>query len=72
MSIRCNQRALADTAAILGRHGIYVWQSNHYALNLTERLGIEAQAGLLRIGLVHYDTHAEVERFLQALSAIIA
>jgi selenocysteine lyase/cysteine desulfurase len=34
---------------------------------LTERLGVQATGGLLRIGLVHYNTAEEVERLLVAL-----
>jgi len=34
---------------------------------LTERLGVQSSGGLLRIGLVHYNTADEVERLLAAL-----
>jgi cysteine desulfurase family protein (TIGR01976 family) len=51
----------------LARHEIYVWNGNLYALNLSERLGLEERGGFLRLGLVHYNTVEEVERLLQAL-----
>ena len=54
-------------AAFLGERGIFTWDGNYYALNLTERLGVESQGGMLRIGLVHYNTLEEVERLLAAL-----
>lgn len=57
-------RALAER---LGRRGIFTWDGNYYALNLTERLGVEASGGMLRIGLVHYNTPAEIDRLLAAL-----
>jgi len=38
-----------------------------YALNLTERLGVEQHGGVLRTGLVHYNTTAEVGRLLAGL-----
>ena len=38
--------------------------ATYYALNLTERLGVESNGGLLRIGLVHYNTAEEVDRLL--------
>ncbi|MHB8411063.1 MAG: cysteine desulfurase-like protein [Candidatus Acidiferrales bacterium] len=56
-----------DTAKFLGDRGIFTWDGNYYALNLTERLGVEKDGGLLRIGLVHYNTAEEVDRLLAAL-----
>lgn len=49
-------------AATLAEAGIYVWDGNFYALAVTERLGLEASGGLIRIGLVHYNTPQEVEK----------
>jgi selenocysteine lyase/cysteine desulfurase len=34
---------------------------------LTERLGVEADGGFLRIGFVHYNTEEEVDRVLSGL-----
>ena len=51
----------------LARSGIYVWAGNYYALALMERLGLEATGGMLRVGLAHYNTAAEVDRLLAAL-----
>jgi len=59
-------------AKFLGDHGIFTWDGNYYALNLTERLGVEANGGLLRIGLVHYNTAEEVDRLLAGLREIAA
>ena len=41
-----------------------------YALELTERLGLEERGGLLRLGLVHYNTFDEIDRLLQALDVL--
>ena len=41
-----------------------------YALELTERLGLEERGGLLRIGMVHYNTPEEIDRLLQALDEL--
>jgi cysteine desulfurase family protein (TIGR01976 family) len=60
-----------ELAGYLGRHGIFAWDGNFYALGLTERLGIEASGGLLRFGLVHYNTQEEVFRVLETLREII-
>jgi cysteine desulfurase family protein (TIGR01976 family) len=55
-------------AEALGRAGIYVWDGDFYATSLIERLGKAKTGGVLRIGLVHYNTTNEVDRTLQALA----
>jgi cysteine desulfurase family protein (TIGR01976 family) len=60
-----------ELATKLGERGIFTWDGNYYALNLTERLDVEKSGGFLRIGLVHYNTIDEVDRFLAALQEII-
>ncbi len=59
-------RALAER---LGRQGIFVWDGNYYAMNWSEALGYEDQGGMVRIGCAHYNTAAEVDRLLDAVSA---
>jgi len=61
-----------DAAKFLGDRGIFTWDGNYYALNLTERLGVEKDGGLLRIGLVHYNTAEEIDRLLAALREFAA
>jgi cysteine desulfurase family protein (TIGR01976 family) len=56
-----------EIADWLGRRGLFCWPGNHYALPLTERLGLEPD-GTLRIGLLHYNTLEEVDRLLEALA----
>ncbi len=70
VSVRLASHAPTEVAAFLGVRGIFTWDGNYYALNLTERLGVEATGGLLRIGLVHYNTAEEVDRLLAALREI--
>lgn len=72
VGIRLVGQSPYDVAKALGDRGIFTWHGNFYAINLTERLGLEAQGGLLRIGLVHYNTTEEIERFLQTLHEIAA
>jgi cysteine desulfurase family protein (TIGR01976 family) len=57
-------------AVELGRQGIYVWDGDFYATGLIERLGKGASGGVLRLGLVHYNTEAEVDRALEAVDSI--
>ena len=59
-------------AEALGRAGIYSWDGDFYATGLIERLGKAATGGVLRLGLVHYNTAAEVDRTLDALTGIAA
>jgi cysteine desulfurase family protein (TIGR01976 family) len=56
-----------DMAKYLAERGIFAWHGNFYALGVTERLGLESSGGLLRIGLVHYNTVYEVHQLLQTL-----
>jgi len=67
VAIRLAGRTPRELADFLGTRAIFTWDGNYYALNLTERLGVESTGGLLRIGLVHYNTAEEVERLLDAL-----
>lgn len=50
----------------LGKRGVFTWGGNSYALPLTEALDLEPH-GLLRVGILHYNTAAEVSRFLELL-----
>jgi len=72
LSLRIGNHHPTKVATFLGERGIFTWDGNYYALNLTERLGVESQGGLLRIGLVHYNTLEEVERLLAALREFAA
>jgi cysteine desulfurase family protein (TIGR01976 family) len=54
----------------LAREDIHVWDGHYYALELIERLGLRERGGMLRVGLAHYNTAAEVERLLGVLRAL--
>jgi cysteine desulfurase family protein (TIGR01976 family) len=58
-------------AAELGKRGIFCWSGNYYALRLMERLGLDPD-GAVRIGLVHYNTAAEIDALVTALHEIRA
>ena len=72
LSLRFGSHSPTAIASFLGQRGIFTWDGNFYALNLTERLAVQSQGGLLRIGLVHYNTLEEVERLLSALREFAA
>jgi len=67
VSFRLGDNHPTKIATFLGDRGIFTWDGNFYALNLSERLGVEQLGGVLRIGLVHYNTAEEVDRLLAAL-----
>jgi cysteine desulfurase family protein (TIGR01976 family) len=67
-AVRLEGSAPLELATRLGARGIFTWDGNYYAINLTERLGVEKDGGFLRIGLVHYNTEEEVNRLLVFLS----
>jgi cysteine desulfurase family protein (TIGR01976 family) len=54
-------------AEALGKENINVWDGNFYALAVLERLGLEGQGGIVRVGAVHYNTKDEVDTLVQAL-----
>ncbi len=60
-------RAVAET---LAAENIYVWDGNYYALAVTERLGVEAGGGMVRVGAVHYNTLDEVARLGDVLKEL--
>ncbi|HVQ23153.1 MAG TPA: cysteine desulfurase-like protein [Candidatus Saccharimonadia bacterium] len=72
VAMRLEGWAPVDLAAELGRRGIFTWDGDFYAVNLVERLGLATSGGLLRIGLVHYNTTAEVDLLLADLRELAA
>ena len=67
VAIRIDGYTPRQLAEYLGNHGIFTMDGNYYALNLTERLGVEVTGGTLRIGLVHYNTTEEIGRLIAVL-----
>jgi cysteine desulfurase family protein (TIGR01976 family) len=63
---RLPPRAVAER---LAEAGIFVWHGNFYALPWTEAFDLEP-AGVVRIGLLHYNTHDEIDRLLACLATI--
>jgi cysteine desulfurase family protein (TIGR01976 family) len=59
-----------DAATRLGDAGYAVWQGNYYAVEVMKRLGLEESGGAVRGGIVHYNTAAEVDGLLAAISRL--
>lgn len=71
-ALRLDGLAPRDVAVRLGDEGIAVWDGDFYATGLIERLGLAERGGVVRIGLTHYNTRAEVDRLVDALARIAA
>ena len=72
LAFRIGDRHPTEIAKFLGERGIFTWDGNFYAMNLSERLGVESQGGVLRVGLEQYNTAEEVDRLLRALGEFTA
>ena len=72
VSVRIAGHSPRELSRRLAGRGIFVWDGNYYAINLTDLLGVEDSGGMLRIGLVHYNTAEEVDRLLEALGEVVS
>ena len=54
----------------LAARGIFAWSGNFYALPLSEALDLEP-GGAVRVGLLHYNTAAEVDLLVEALEELV-
>jgi selenocysteine lyase/cysteine desulfurase len=59
-----------EIATELGRLGIAVWDGDYYAYELVKSLGLAESGGMVRVGFVHYNTAAEIDRLIEALGGI--
>ncbi len=55
------------TARRLAAMGVFVWSGHNYALEPVGRAGLLDDGGVVRVGLVHLNTEAEVDQVLEAL-----
>lgn len=60
-------RTPAAIVGQLGEHGIMIGSGHFYSVRLCAALGIDAERGVARISLAHYNSPAEVERLLRTL-----
>ncbi len=69
LSITAKDATPRQIAEHLAARQIYAWSGNSYALEVSQRLGLEPQ-GFLRLGMMHYNTATEIEAVLQALDEL--
>lgn len=56
-----------ELAKFLGGQGIFVWNGHMYAVRLVDALGLKREEGVLRIGLMHYNTVEEIDSLFDLL-----
>lgn len=61
----------SSLARALAAQGINVWSGHNYAYELVRYLGLDEKEGVLRIGLAHYNTAAEVDRIVHSLQRLL-
>ncbi|MGE3875802.1 MAG: cysteine desulfurase-like protein [Parvibaculaceae bacterium] len=59
-------------AKAFAEKNIFVWSGHNYAVEPVARMGLMEQGGVLRVGLAHYNTEAEVDAFISALADVIS
>lgn len=67
ISFRINGEYPSDIAKTLAEHRIFVWHGHNYAYEPVRQLGLPLDEGVVRVGLAHYNTEAEVDRLVSVL-----
>ena len=56
----------------MDQHGIGIRFGDFYAKRLIEALGLQAQGGVVRVSMAHYNTLGEIDRLVRHLDEVIA
>jgi len=70
VALTIKDRDPADIAAELAEQKIGIGNGNCYAYRLMQALGIPPEQGVVRLSFVHYTTHEELTRLIEALDKI--
>ncbi|UXI04448.1 cysteine desulfurase-like protein [Photobacterium sp. TY1-4] len=70
-AIRIDGVTPGDVAVHLGKQNMCVWNGHFYAQGLCEQLGVMADGGVIRIGLMHYNTTTEIDQLFAALAPFL-
>ncbi|WP_119389025.1 cysteine desulfurase-like protein [Taklimakanibacter lacteus] len=57
-------------AKAFAARNMFVWSGHNYAVEPVTRMGLMDKGGVLRVGLAHYNTEAEVDAFIAGLAEI--
>lgn len=71
VSFRHAEVAPDPIARALTAENIFVWSGHNYAVGIVRQLGIPEDEGVLRIGIAHYNTEAEIDAVLAAVDRAI-
>ena len=58
-----------QVAEYLAKHGIFAWSGHFYALDVVRSYDLEKE-GLLRIGMLHYNTKREIKELISVLKLL--
>jgi cysteine desulfurase family protein (TIGR01976 family) len=72
ISITVDGLTAEEIATRLGEQGIQTWDGHFYAVRAIEVLGLVERGGVLRTGIVLYNTREEIDRLLAGLAEIAA
>ncbi|MDA7965337.1 cysteine desulfurase-like protein [Ruegeria sp.] len=72
VSFRHADRNPATIATALAKAGIQVWHGHNYAYEPARSLNLPLDEGVVRVGLAHYNTDAEVENTLKEIEKVLA
>ena len=65
-----NNKSSKDLSSELVKHGIATRNDNFYAWRCLMALGIDVDDGVVRTSMVHYNSHEDVEKLINALKQI--
>ena len=60
-----------DIVTHIDAHNIGIRFGDFYAVELIDALGLREKEGVVRVSLVHYNTHEEVSRLIEAMDEVI-
>ncbi len=72
IAFKVEGRNAGDIARRMDDFGIAIRFGDFHSRRLIETLGLQADGGVLRVSMVHYNTVEQVDRLTEALSKIIA
>ncbi|MER8580108.1 cysteine desulfurase-like protein [Mesorhizobium sp. M1423] len=56
----------------MNAENIFLWSGHNYAWEIVHQLGIPAEQGVVRIGIAHYNTSAEIDETLESVHRVVA
>ena len=65
-----NDKSSMEISSELVKHGIATRNDNFYAWRCLKALGIDTEDGVVRTSMVHYNTHEDVDKLINALKKI--